>query len=298
MYDYLKGKIFIEIGDVKTSDSKTLEAIIEDSKMPTEGNTLFLQDLGYFKTKTLLMIDSAENFFISKLKFKLIITDANGKIIDLNKILKKKPEHIEMYVKLGDLNCRLVGCKLPDKIVNGVLRRANENANKKGRKISKEYKLFLTFGIYITNLPENYTKETVHTMYRLRWQIELIFKTWKSILKIHKIHSEREERVLCEVYGKLIFALIVNRIHRIIIYTSGIICSYHRELKYIKSIAFKWGLSIIEGLFKHELFLKGLISQLKKLCKKVNQKDKPTIEELLSTIAVDENHETKAGKVV
>ncbi|SPT76336.1 Transposase for insertion sequence element IS231B [Bacillus cereus] len=37
----------------------------------------------------------------------------------------------------------------------------------------------------------------------LRWQIEIIFKTWKSLFQIHHWQTIKQERLECHVYGRL-----------------------------------------------------------------------------------------------
>ena len=48
------------------------------------------------------------------------------------------------------------------------------------------------------------TLEEAMTLIRIRWQIELLFKLWKSEGHIDESRSESPYRVLCELYAKLI----------------------------------------------------------------------------------------------
>ena len=46
--------------------------------------------------------------------------------------------------------------------------------------------------------------DMVHELYSLRWQIELLFKTWKSIFRINKVKKINVYRLKCHIYSKLI----------------------------------------------------------------------------------------------
>ncbi len=70
----------------------------------------------------------------------------------------------------------------------------------------------------ITNLSkEEYSKEQIYPIYSLRWQIELEFKNWKSILEIDESHRKlKKERIEAHFYGKLINILVNNEISKVL----------------------------------------------------------------------------------
>lgn len=58
---------------------------------------------------------------------------------------------------------------------------------KKGIIYKERSKRLSAINVYITNIPvESVPAEHVHELYSLRWQIEILFKTWKSFFQIDK----------------------------------------------------------------------------------------------------------------
>ncbi len=65
--------------------------------------------------------------------------------------------------------------------------------------------------IYVTNVPPKLlATQEVFILGRYRWQIELLFKLWKSDLEVDKWASRKPERILCEIYTKLIGAIVTH----------------------------------------------------------------------------------------
>ena len=74
-----------------------------------------------------------------------------------------------------------------------------------------DYMASLAWSVFVTNIPDTLlSTEQVVLFYRIRWQIELIFKFWKSFCGLESIPALRQERVLTEFYAKLLIALIAN----------------------------------------------------------------------------------------
>ena len=69
----------------------------------------------------------------------------------------------------------------------------------------------------LTNVPAKITpKEIAYEMYSLRWQIEIMFKVWKSVFTVDLSKKVKIQRFQCSLYGKFITILLGSTI----VYTS------------------------------------------------------------------------------
>ncbi|MGA1824086.1 MAG: IS4 family transposase [bacterium] len=105
-----------------------------------------------------------------------------------------------------------------------VIRKSNEaiklaheklkkNAIKKGHSIKPETLEYAKFIIVFTNYPEySFSDIEVLELYRIRWQVELIFKRFKSIAQLGHLPKHSEESSKAWLYGKLFVALLTNRL--------------------------------------------------------------------------------------
>ncbi|MED3615144.1 transposase [Bacillus wiedmannii] len=89
--------------------------------------------------------------------------------------------------------------------------RTSQKRKKKGITYKERSKRLSGINVYITNLStENVPMEHIHDLYSLRWQIEILFKTWKSFFQIHKCKEIKRERLECHLYGQLISILLCS----------------------------------------------------------------------------------------
>ncbi|MBM7540098.1 transposase [Amphibacillus cookii] len=54
--------------------------------------------------------------------------------------------------------------------------------------------------------------QALYPIYSLRWQVEILFKTWKSLFDIDKVRAVNPERFECHLYGTLIHILLSSMI--------------------------------------------------------------------------------------
>ncbi|MEA5009326.1 IS4 family transposase [Clostridium tyrobutyricum] len=218
-YDLNTGAfIHYAVMDGNLSDSHYLPNMYNDIK-PKD---LHIKDLGYYDTYYLKLISQMGAFFLSRLKTGINIyrKDRNEfkkiNILDISKNLSKGDilEINEAYIsKNHKLKCRLIINKLTEEQERKKIESMIRKSKKKCKKSGPMYQKFNDINIYITNIPaEIVDKDKIYKLYSIRWQIEIMFKIWKSIFKIHASKKVKIERFQCCLYGKLISILLTSDI--------------------------------------------------------------------------------------
>jgi hypothetical protein len=172
--------------------------------------SLNINDLGYFRLDSLKTIDQDRDaYYLSRYLFGTGLSTPAGEPIELAQMLKNTlRQPFEQAVLLGSkeqLPCRLICIPLPQEVADRRRQKAQENARRKGRTLSQQYLTLLDWIIFVTNVPQPMLSiEQVALLYRVRWQIELLFKLWKSYAGLKHIQGRRRERLLYELYAKMI----------------------------------------------------------------------------------------------
>lgn len=176
-------------------------------------STLRLADLGYFSLAILHELTIAGVYWLSRLHVHTHVFDQAGTCLDLTVWLKKqRTSALEIPICLGEearLNARLLAVRVPSQVAEQRRRRLRKQAKRKGQTISKRHLDLADWTLLVTNVPvELLTVEEALVLMRARWQIELLFKLWKSVGRLDESRSAQPWRQLCELYAKMLALLV------------------------------------------------------------------------------------------
>lgn len=218
MIDYCSGQIdSFELAPGIKADQTFRDLILKRLKK----NSLLITDLGYFSFELFYKLKEMGAYFISRLRSNVNIYHpiTQKKISTYHFLECLEEENIDTEVIIGvespyETNVRLVAVKTPKEFVSKKEIRYIDDARRRKKRVTKETLELLQWNFLITNVPrEILPAKSVLILYSIRWQIELIFKNLKSTFNIHNTTSSNIYRVLCEIYGRLIAAVLLAKVH-------------------------------------------------------------------------------------
>ena len=209
----LLGSAFLKlkVGNYAQTDSKAAE----DTSSLVGSKDLLCWDLGYFNLSAFGDILARGADILTRARAGAVILDAaSGDRIDLLAMLRGRGE-ADMSVLVGEkkrLPMRLVAYKLPKKIADERRRKAKEGAKRRGQQIKKATLDLLDWGIYLTSCScDQLPVEKVKELYAQRWNVEILFKSFKSHMRLAEVPSYAcEEMALCLIYATLLRATLCH----------------------------------------------------------------------------------------
>jgi len=261
-----------------------------------QAGDLGLFDQGYFKLETLSQIAQKGAFFLTRFLVKTNIRKAEAsEPIDLENALYRLPGNTYQFqVIMGGQNgcpevrCRLICLRVSEKVANERRRKLLKEAHKKGRTPSDKHLALCNWTLLVTNIGEtNLPVEMSWQLYSLRWQIELLFKQLKSVLAIHRSQTRKNvSRLKCEIYGKLILAVLIHRVHA---YLNNLFwnrarreLSFDKFYKRFQERAFTVLKQLLVSVQKAARYLAAEIRSVVTNCLKLKQRSRQTALEALA----------------
>jgi hypothetical protein len=180
--------------------------------LPTDqlpAGALRIADLGYFDLDVFQKLQQRGVYWLTRWQPGTALFTAAGQELSLATYLTKQSGTVvDVPVQLGKtlrLPCRLVAFRVPKPVAAKRRRRLLKKARKKCRTVSATALVLCDWNLFLTTLPAAVADAAaVSVLARLRWQIELLFKLWKSDAHLAEQSSGKPWRVLCEVLAKMI----------------------------------------------------------------------------------------------
>jgi hypothetical protein len=136
---------------------------------------------------------------------------ADGQVVDVVARLRKRGASVRAWhgwctdAEGERYRVRLIAAKLPPAEAAAARRRARQNARDHGRTVQPQTLLVAGWVLLITTLPlARWDAPAVLRLYRVRWQVELVFKRMKSILRLGQLRGRTRASIEAQVLALLV----------------------------------------------------------------------------------------------
>jgi len=175
-------------------------------ELDVQEGDLVLRDRGYLTHAEVKRNQESGAYHIHRHSIHITYRDpVTDELIDLAGLLKTHGR-LDMIVCLNDddrTQVRLIAAAVDEETAN--LRRMKAKKDCRGHKPSENLLFLMSWTIFITNLPSRkFDFSNLLTLYRLRWRIENIFKTWKSNMAFASIHNVSSHQLRALLMARLI----------------------------------------------------------------------------------------------
>jgi hypothetical protein len=179
---------------------------------------LRIADLGYFDTKVFHYLNNHQQFWISRLAFGTEICRRDGTpIARIDDLFTAAQDVVDQEILMGKeakIPCRLLVWRVPPEVAARRRRKLIAIARDKGNPPPSAQRLeWCAWTIFVTNTsPEQLSPQEIRVLYRARWQIELLFKRWKSQGALAEMTGSTVVRRLVRFWSRLLAILIQHRV--------------------------------------------------------------------------------------
>lgn len=210
-WDLLSGRVWGPVlTDGKLSDHRS--PLRERPELIPEGG-VYITDNGYFGLRWLADHTDEQHSALTRPRANTVFSDLSGKRLDLCEI---GPSAVGATLDIpvlvgaqGLWQARLIMVRVPEDVAEQRRERIKRTAQRQSHEPHPPHLELAAWTILITNVPPSkLSSAEVVIMQRARWQIERLFRLWKEGGHIDEWQGKKPERIVCELYGKLIGLLL------------------------------------------------------------------------------------------
>jgi hypothetical protein len=176
---------------------------------------LHIGDLGFFDGRSLAGLTEGGVYWLTRLPARVGIRAGAGPWQELAAWLRDRAgdawEGRLDVVQVSPVSARVFVRRCPPDEAARRRRKLHDRMRRKGQTAGWRQAVLCDWWVLATNAPPDKVRAVeAWDLYRARWQIELVFKRWKSLggLPIDRRHTG--PRAECELYGKLLGVLVVD----------------------------------------------------------------------------------------
>jgi len=204
------------IEEVQVTDDSGGERL--DRYTITPGDIL-VGDRGYATNKGIAHVLEKGGHVLIRSRWTLALQTATGSRLDILSLLETlSPDEIgdwplQLDYRKKSYPVRLVAIRKSPQACEKTKRDLRRAARKKGKQLKQETLKAAQFIFVITDLPDtDYSCSQILELYRMRWQIELVFKRLKSILGFDRLRAKDKDLSQTYLLGKILGALVIDEL--------------------------------------------------------------------------------------
>jgi hypothetical protein len=113
----------------------------------------------------------------------------------------------------ASVGVRICALRKTEAAIDKAHRALRRKASKNSSQLKAETLEYAKYVVVVTNFPsEEFSATDIMEWYRLRWQVELVFKRFKQIANLGHLPKHDERSARAWLYGKLVVALLTEKL--------------------------------------------------------------------------------------
>lgn len=213
----------LSLPEMKIADLCLTQRSVAESfkRLAVAAGDLYVADRGYARAPDLEHLLACNADFLVRCGARsLRFLSPQGEALNLAALLSAcRPGQTldrEVLVAVGrdrSFGARLLARPLPEEQAAEARRKQRLGARREGYTPSHQAQVVAGYAVLLTSITSDQASaENLFTLYRLRWQVELLFKRLKSILAIKALADRHREAARTWLYSVLIAALLMEKI--------------------------------------------------------------------------------------